>query len=210
MIPDKPPPYHRAGSASRVRRESLQGVQFLFALIILWMAFCCMPARGHAEMGSELEYRIKAAFLLNFTKYVTWPDASWERSGGSIRVCVLGNSPFGAALDSIKGKKVHGRPIELVYTSAPDKLPACHVIFFGNNMEIEDVEKSLQLHERPILTVGEKKGFASRGGMINFIVVKNKVRFEINPHAVETASLKISSQLLKLAVIVDADGYMEK
>jgi hypothetical protein len=77
-------------------------------------------------------------------------------------------------------------------------------------MDIEDIKMSLQLHERPILTVGEKKGFASRGGMINFIVVENKVRFEINPHAVETAALKISSQLLKLAIIVNTNGYMEK
>jgi hypothetical protein len=122
---------------------------------------------------------------------------------------VLGESPFGSALDSIEGKQVHGCPIEVVHVPAPDEIPACHVIFFGNNMDIGDVEISRQLHRRPILTVGEKKGFAGRGGMINFIMVENKVRFEINPGAVETASLKISSQLLKLAVIVEPDGYME-
>jgi hypothetical protein len=210
MNTDQSPPYHRAGSAVQVRLKSLPGVQLLLVAIILWVAFSSIPVHGRGKMETNLEYRIKAAFLLNFTKYITWPDASFGSDGDPIKVCLLGDSPFGAALDSIKGKEVNGRPIELVHAPTPDKLPACHVIFFGNNMDMEDVDPSLQLHEQPILTVGEKKGFASRGGMINFIVVENKVRFEINPGAVEAASLKISSQLLKLAVIVQTDGYMEK
>ena len=52
------------------------------------------------------------------------------------------------------------------------------------------------------LTVGEAKGFAERGGIINLTREENKLRFEVNINAAAQTRLKISSKLLALAKIV--------
>ena len=179
-------------------------------LAVMGAALFHGPVHGQPSNDSEVEYRVKAAFILNFTKFVTWPNESHGGSDMPITLCILGESPFGAALDSIKGKKVHGRPITIVYSQDPETVPPCHIVFFGGNLETEDTKIVRRLRTRPVLTVGEHKGFADRGGMINFIVVDNRVRFEINPLSVEAASLKISSQLLKLAIIIETDVSTEK
>jgi hypothetical protein len=172
-------------------------------LIIISVLFCNV-ANGQTSEDSELEYRVKAAFLLNFTKFVTWPDNPSDNADKSIIVCVLGNNPFGKALDSIQGKEVSGRPIKIIYETDPKSLPYCHVIFISANLGDSASEILRKLSALHVLTVGESKGFAKSGGMIDFINVDNKIRFEINPSAVEAASLKMSSQLLKLAIIVDS------
>jgi hypothetical protein len=164
----------------------------------------CNVANSQASEDGELEYRVKAAFLLNFTKFVTWPDNPSGNADKSIIVCVLGKNPFGTALDSIQGKEVSGRPIKIIYETDPKSLPYCHVIFISANLGYSATEILQKLSGQPVLTVGESKGFAKSGGMIDFIKVDSKIRFEINPSAVEAASLKMSSQLLKLAIIIDS------
>ena len=56
--------------------------------------------------------------------------------------------------------------------------------------------------DRPVLTIGDVPEFAPAGTMIAFTLEQNKVRFVVNVAAAERARLKISSQLLKLAVVV--------
>lgn len=196
--------------ALQVRHEISPGICIgLVVLIFIGMAAFCEPVHSQPSNDSEVEYRIKAAFIFNFTKFVTFPDDLQGKRNAPITLCILGDSPFGKALDSIREKKVHGHPIKIIHVPNPDAIPSCHIIFFGDNLDTEETEILRRLRTQPVLTVGEKKGFASWGGMINFIMVDNKVRFEINPFAIEAASLKISSQLLKLAVIVETEKSME-
>jgi len=173
------------------------------------IAAICDTAHGRSSEAADLEYRIKAAFLLNFTKFVSWPEDLLDDKKSPIILCVVGENPFGAALDSLRDKTVRGRPIEVRYESNPGALPACHVAFMSHSLRGNDGEILRQLAGVPILTVGENRDFAKQGGMINFIMQNNKIRFEINPSAVKAASLKISSQLLKLAVIVETDRSKE-
>lgn len=187
------------------RSQFLRNVYLhICAFLIIFSVLLCNVAIGQASEDGELEYRVKAAFLLNFTKFVTWPDNPSGDVDKSIIVCVLGNNPFGKTLNSIQGKEISGRPIKIIYETDPKSLPYCHVIFLSANLGESAAEILHKLSVQPVLTVGESKGFAKSGGMIDFINVDNKIRFEINPSAVEAASLKMSSQLLKLAIIVDS------
>jgi len=164
---------------------------------------------GHSWETAALEYRIKAAFLLNFTKFISWPDDRLDDKDAPIIICVVGENHFGVALDAIRGKTVRGRPIEVRYLSNPAALPSCHVAFMSHSLQGKGSEILRKLTHAPVLTVGETRDFARQGGMINFIMKNNKIRFEINPSVVKASSLKISSQLLKLAVIVETDHSRE-
>ena len=83
-----------------------------------------------------------------------------------------------------------------------DDIDDCHVLFISNGSEKEFFSSIEHIQQKNILTVGDKQGLARKGSVINFIVVNNKVQFEINTKSAERANLKISSQLLKIARIV--------
>jgi hypothetical protein len=102
----------------------------------------------------------------------------------------------------VAGKLVNNRPIQIRKTSDSSALRACHMIFVPLAETRRFLELSTQLAASGIVTVGESEGFASQGGVINFIVEDNKVRFEINTRAAARAQIRLSSRLLQLATIV--------
>jgi hypothetical protein len=155
------------------------------------------PAPARAE-STPREYEIKAAFIYNFVKFVDWPSLP----GSTITVGVLGSNPFGNALSTINGKSVKGKTLVVKQVGSMQEAGACQVLFISPS-EAGRLHSVLEtLRTASVLTVGESRGFAREGGIINFTLQDDKIRFEINPTAAERARLSISSQLLRLAKIV--------
>jgi YfiR/HmsC-like len=154
-----------------------------------------LPVRG-AERDSALEYRVKAAFLYNFAKFVEWPD----RDTGPIVLGVLGQDPFGAVLDqTVEQKSINGRPVVIRHFANVPQAKECHIVFVGTSEKARFAEILPKLASFGILTVGERHGFLQAGGMVNFVVEDNNVHFEINAEAVRHAGIHINSNLLKLS-----------
>jgi hypothetical protein len=149
------------------------------------------------------EYQVKAAFLYNFARFVEWPPESFKTPKDPIQVCVLGQNPFGSALENvIRGKSVEGRPFAIRQVSSADQTNACQILFVSSSSGNRFRSLIGSLKPEGILTVGEVQGFASSGGVVNFKLDGGRVRFEINVDAAEHAQLHISSKLLTLAQIV--------
>ena len=145
------------------------------------------------------QYRIKAAFLYNFAKFVEWPPEAFDDEDSTLVLGVLGDDPFGAALQSLAGKTVRGRRLTIKRFDSLLDLSHCHILFITSSVQ-EQQQKALQsLEGSNVLTVGEMQRFVQMGGIINFVIRKNKLRFEINLDAGKRAGLVISSQLLRLA-----------
>jgi hypothetical protein len=166
----------------------------------------CLLAAGAAGARAESplarEYQIKAAFLYNFAKFVDWPSEVLPETSDTITLCVFADDPVSEALESIRGKTVKGRRLAIRRIDAGKDLDACHVLFIGSSEEKRFPQVLQRLLGSSVLTVGEIEHFAESGGMINFFVERNKVRFEINIGSAEKARLKLSSQLLSLAKVV--------
>ena len=147
-----------------------------------------------------LEYRVKAAFLYNFVKYIEWG----EPRSSPIRICVAGQNPFGTILeDLLREERVRGTP--LVTETIPGPLPGCHVLFTPKTSAVPVYLSATA--GKPILTVGETPDYLQRGGIIRFYLEGgSNVRFEINRTAADRAGLRISSRLLQLARLVDPAG----
>src|SRR6185503_17341597 len=142
------------------------------------------------------EYRVKAAYLYNFVKYVEWPDTS----KGRILICVAGQNPFGTLLESlVRNERVHGVPLatEVILEARTD----CDVLFTPRTANIPAYLKAAA--GMPTLTIGETPRFVEQGGMIAFYPDGGNVRFQINPAAAARVQLRISSRLLQLAKIVE-------
>ena len=177
---------------------------FNIFLIMFMIAVPCItlsaPLKTYAETQ---EYAIKAAFLYNFGKFVEWPQGSFRDAKSPFVICALGEDPLGGALDTIHGKNINGREVVIKRIESIEDGEKCHILFVsaserGNLSQIFRTVKQLS-----VLTVGDMKGFAGSGGIINFISADNRIGFEINVSAAEKANLKISSKLLKLGNIVN-------
>tara|TARA_R110001592_G_scaffold117579_4_gene319665 strand:- start:497 stop:1033 length:537 start_codon:yes stop_codon:yes gene_type:complete len=149
------------------------------------------------------EYDIKAAYLINFVRYIEWPDTSFEREDSPFILGVLGKNPFGEALAHLAAEQKDGnRAIEVRISDNVDELKTSHLVFICAASE-GDVASGLRVFEgKSVLTVGEQKGFLEKAGVINFLIVDTRVKFEINLKAARKQELKISAQLLKVAAKV--------
>lgn len=158
------------------------------------------PPRAPA---TPTEYEVKAAFLYNFARFVEWPPDAFHDAGEPFVIAILGQDPFGPVIDeTVAGKKVAGRPIQVRRASRVDEARDAQIVFVAAS-ERPNTATILKALERPgLLTVGDTDGFAERGGAINFTLQERKVRFQINPAIAAHARLKMSSQLLKLATLV--------
>jgi hypothetical protein len=151
--------------------------------------------------GVPDEYRLKAAFLYQFPQFVEWPSAA-VATAGSIGLCVTKPSPFGAALEQlIRGESLSGRPLAVREISGTADLHGCHVLFAGGRRGATDALLKATVG-RPILTVGDSDQFLDAGGIIVLRMVNRRVRFEVNVVAARTSGLRISPQLLDLALRV--------
>lgn len=174
------------------------------------MLFCAALFAGtcvNAHPASPTEYEVKAAFIHNIAKFVEWPAAA--RRTGSLKLCILGQSPFGNSLDALQGKTIGNKVWEVLPAKPNTNLRECGVLFIAAS-ESDNLSQILErLQGSNVLTMGDTAGYAAQGVMVNFYLEQDKVRFEINVGATSRAGLKVSSQLLKLARIVAGSGGMQ-
>jgi hypothetical protein len=156
------------------------------------------------------EYLIKAAILFNFAKFASWPETSFSYAGAPLRICVLGEDPFGAALDSLHGKQVRNRPLAIARINAVEEAPQCHILFVSASEEARIPTILDYVSRLPILTVADMGRFANSGGIIALKEVDNRSRIEINIGAAEQAGVKLSSKLLRLADMVSTQAAQDQ
>jgi hypothetical protein len=149
--------------------------------------------------NAPTEYEIKAAFILNFTKFIEWPNqpASPETP---FTICILGEDPFGPTLSQIvQGEQIAQRPIAI--RRVRQSVAGCEVLFVSKSER--STEGLLSTIPRGILTVGESDNFLRDGGVISFVLENRRVRFDVNEPAASRNGLKISSRLLNVARTVE-------
>jgi YfiR/HmsC-like len=169
------------------------------ALAMLVSAALCAVTHGQTIN----EYELKAAFLYNFAKFVEWPPEAFKGPSEPIAICILGENPFGGALEqAVNGKLVDGRKFVIRQVTGPQQASRCHILFVCSPEQKRALSILGELKTAGSLTVGDTDGFASAGGVVNFMVERGKIRFQINLEAAEREKLRISSKLLNLAQIV--------
>jgi hypothetical protein len=183
------------GAGACERRMPFLRVGYLISAGLL---LCCIARPQVSD-----EYRVKAAFVYNFTKFVEWPAQSFKSPQDPMSICTIGKNPFGDALtEAIHGKPVNGRAVEIRAVENPEDACTCQILFIRSS-ERKRLRSILdKIAGRSVLTVGEMDTFAMEGGIINLKFDGDKIRIQVNLQAAERQHLTISSHLLNLAQIV--------
>ena len=195
--------------------------RYIFAVLMLVLLGGAIAPRSRAGSEPSQEYKVKAAFLYNFVKFVDWPKEKMGDPNDPITIGVIGKDPFGKAFEPVKDKKVKGRKVVVKQFKSITELKKlgesgkgeldkqiegvkkCHLLFVCSS-EKESIKEILDtLKDQSVLTVGDTNDFLESGGVINFVMEKQKVRFEISDSAAKRSKLKIRSQLLRLAKKVE-------
>lgn len=160
------------------------------------------PTRAPAQVSRE--YDLKAVLLFNLTQFVEWPSSAFAQPDSPLVIGVLGRDPFGAVLDDIvRNEKYGDRNIVVQRFRNVQSARDCHILFVSASEEPELPRIVRVLRGRPVLTVGDIKDFALRGGMIRFMTnPQGKINLLINLSAVKNADLIVSAKLLRVAEVV--------
>lgn len=158
-----------------------------------------MPVRP--AWAGDLETKVKAAYIYNFTKFVDWPE---DKGAGSepFRICVVGTDPIRTMLGELSNREVKGRPLRIQRVKDLSGLPPCHLLFISRSEEQQLPLILQRLQGTRTLTVSDIPQFSQRGGMISFITEKERVKIEISQRTVRQSGLKVSAKLLEIARVV--------
>ncbi len=162
-----------------------------------------------AQGAQPTEYEVKAAFLYNFARFIEWPADAFDGPQTPLVIGILGEDPFGPALDDIiAGKKVGGRDVVVLRLHGNQDPRGCHLLFISASEKKHLPEILLSLRGSTVVTVSESERFIYSGGTISLLVENSRVRFEVNLDAAARARAKLSAKLLALArgVVDDRAG----
>ena len=173
----------------------------LFFALCIFLSFACCQDSSYAETDQPKEYEVKAALIFTIIKFVDWPESGAGKVS-PLCIAVLGQDPFGNDLEKLQGKIAKGRPIIVKHFKRAEDAKGCEVLYISSSEKPQLHRIVRHLKNSPVLTISDQKGFCQSGGMINLVLLRNKVNFEINNSAAQQSNIRISSKLLKLAKFV--------
>jgi len=131
------------------------------------------------------------------------PEETFKNKDDPFVFGILGKNPFGETLDVIRGKRIHGRRIEVRQFATPEEFEPCQILYCSKeDLECFEKESLELLEEYHVLTVGEKASFAERGGILCLTFVDDHLAFKINIAAARRARIEVSANLFELAAAV--------
>jgi hypothetical protein len=176
---------------------------FSAARVLLATMLCLLGATSSAQTRSADEDQVKAAFLLNFGRFVEWPAKAFADQTEPFRICISGATAVANALGVLTiSQKLNSRAIAVMLIDHHQPVKQCHMLFIGN-VSVKDRKSLLaEATGTSAFTVAEEKDFVDGGSMLALVTTDNRISFAINQQLAEEAGLKISSRLLSLAKLV--------
>ena len=171
-------------------------MQKFFMMCRTVVLFLAAFVLGALKPGGDInEYQIKAMFVFNFTKYIEWPESSSD----VFTIGVIGESEITEALEKVATQKKVGERKIVIRTLTVEAEEHCDIIIVSKprTNRLDQIEK--RYAGKGVLIISDE---APRSAAINLVTRDNKIRFEINQNLAKAGGVKISSQLLTLAIAV--------
>lgn len=158
-----------------------------------------LPA-GLAARENLSQSQIEAVYLFKFASFVTWPESAFDAPGAAIVVGVLDDPALAQALAQVaNGKDVGGRPLKVRTVEPGEELDSLHILFIGADARSRAADLIEAVEGHPVLTVSDDPVVHARGTMVNFVVVDQRVRFDIAVAPVRRSRLHMSALMMTAA-----------
>jgi len=158
------------------------------------------PLNARAQASGASQYDVEAVYLYNFAKFVRWPAGS---PGPTVQICVAAQKVFVDALTKVvAGEHIETRPLTVRTIQRPEDEVACDILFIDASAKDRLAGLLSVASGKPTLTVSDVPGFLDHGGMIQLLLIDNRVRFSVDLRPVARSEMALSSELLKVAVTV--------
>ena len=168
---------------------------------IIFLLLLMHSATAAFSQTEAEESNLKAAFIYNFTHFIDWDDDVFPNE---FMIGVVGNSLIDGPLEEIaRTRTVNNKKIIIKYFKSLSEVEKCNILFISKNLKTPLSEFLSKPELKKTLIVSEKETYALKGAGINFVIIDKKLKFEINTKSINDAGLKVSAQLLKLAIIVN-------
>ena len=177
----------------------LAGTQKIKILSCSWLVIFVLLLSGFPAQlmaADEDAYKFKAAYIYNFLQFIEFGNL---KVSATYNLCLYTNKPVPAELEALSGRTLAEKNIAVITLTAPSGIDSCHLVFFIGPNETPTNPNIKAAAKLGALTLGENEDFLNSGGMINFVLKENKLRFQVNLAAVKEANIEIRSRLLKLA-----------
>ncbi|MDX1692876.1 MAG: YfiR family protein [Ketobacteraceae bacterium] len=179
-------------------------------LVVLFQSLMVTASGGSGELRKQQpEYPLKAAYLYNFTKFVNWPDETFGADDAPLNICIKGPMPDSGIISKLNSQTTRGHPLRILSVNG-GPVDECHLLYF-RQMAQREVHQTLQkIQDRPVLTVGEYRGFAREDGIIEFeITDSQRIKLIINQVRAKDLRITISAQLLEIASVLEGSAAGE-
>lgn len=157
------------------------------------------PTAAAATAQTNLEYSVKANYLVRFAAFVEWPPRAFSGPQAPVVICVAGRDPFGATLtNAARGQTAFGRRLVVRRPATAAAVTGCHILYVGQGAGA--LVPATTVH--PGLLVVTDAAAVANQGMIHFVLADDRVRFHIDQQLASRSGLSINSRLLNLALTV--------
>jgi hypothetical protein len=169
--------------------------------LILYLALAIYPAVAAEDIQSR-QYKIKAVYLYNLIKFVSWPELSETAKKRNTsdktatNTCVYGENPFN---DKLAKRTARGRAIIFVHILSPASIEQCEIVFYHQNRRFNTELAPSYPHK---LSAGKDSGFRNKAGLIRLVLQDNSVQMHINLTEAKKNGFSISANLLEVAKVV--------
>lgn len=160
---------------------------------------------SHGDLRAQnpnQEYQVKLAFMVNFARFITWPEDSFTPQHPELTLCVVGENPFGSALGGVEGKTVGSRSLQVKTSESLGTAQHCQILFVSQSETNRLGSLLISLGHQPVVTVSDIAGFVAAGGAIEFVLNGDRLSFVINNTLLKGRGIQVSSSLLNLATAV--------
>ncbi len=191
----------------------MRSILYILVMLLGGCVFALFPAIADDDDAGKIakEYQVKVAFLYNFVKFIEWPgDKSLAHPNATANICIMGDNPFGAALDIFKRVSTPQLTLNVKTGVSQNDISSCHILYVSKSEEANVSSILSQASRYSVVTVSGIKGFVDAGGVIEMVKVeksiglfsKDKINLRINMRAAEAVNLRIDAQLLEIAAEV--------
>jgi hypothetical protein len=179
----------------RYRSSSIHELLAAAALVVI-TALGGIHAATAADGSPE---EVKARFVFQLLKYVTWPEAVAPASAPFV-VGVLNDGAFAATLTQVVGsEQAQGRAVEVRTLASATESAGIHLLYLPKGDPSEMRQLARDQHGTAVLTVADRFDFPELGGDVGIELVGGKVSFSVNRRKSVRGDLVISSKLMRLA-----------